>query len=72
MLMQPRTKRKKAETKVKSSTWCDRIWVEMRPWNMPRGPRPKLVPKTGKNRSKKGAGQPHSETGRWMDQTYGL
>ncbi len=25
MLMQPMTKRKKAETKVKSSTWCDKI-----------------------------------------------
>jgi hypothetical protein len=31
MLMHPRTKRKKAETRVKSSTWRDKIWVEMRP-----------------------------------------
>ena len=62
MLMHPSTKRKKAETRVKSSTWWDRIWVEMRPWNMPKGPRPKLFPRTGKKRSKKGAGQPHSET----------
>lgn len=29
MLRHPRAKRKKADTRVKSSTWWDRIWVEI-------------------------------------------
>jgi len=62
MLMHPRTKRKKPETRVKSSTWWDSICVAMRPWNMPKGPRPNLLPKTGKNLSKSGMGQPISDT----------
>jgi len=61
MLRQPREKRKKAATSVKSSTWCERMLAEIKHWKIPRAPKPKEAPRTGKNRSKKAAGQPSSD-----------
>ena len=48
MFKHPMANRKKAATRVKSSTWCERIVAPMRHWKMPSGPSPKPRPRTGK------------------------
>jgi len=80
-LRHPMEKRRNAETRVKVSTWCDKMaapilyhtYVLVR-WTAegkrgdaysisisPRAPRPKSLPRTGKNLVKKTEGQPNSD-----------
>ena len=66
MFKHPIEKRKNAATRLKSSTWWERIAAPMRHWKIPRAPTPKLVPNTGKYVSKNLYGQPHSERKRMM------
>lgn len=66
MFKQPIEKRKKAATRVKSSTKWERMVAPIRHSKIPSGPRPNSVPRTGKNLSKADMGQLHSERMRMM------
>lgn len=66
ILRHPSAKRKNAETRLKSSTWWERMAAPRRHWKIPRAPSPNVGPRTGKKRSKKAIGQPISERKRMM------
>ena len=67
ILRHPTENKKNAETRENLSTWCERTAAPNRHCMTPRAPRPKLLPRMGKNLSKKDAGHPTSDMTRTMD-----
>ncbi|KAK0430503.1 hypothetical protein EV421DRAFT_1858508, partial [Armillaria borealis] len=59
MFRQPIEKRKKADTRVKSSTWWERTAALIKHWMIPKAPKPRSSPRTGKKRLKNTDGQPN-------------